>query len=97
MLYPAKTPVLIYNMPSAMCRFFLPIPSHFLGVPIQFVSNLKSTQMKRKGKACLECVPTPEGVTLEWDEGWMTDRAVSGVHHEARREESRVYHLMLLS
>lgn len=31
------------------------------------------------------------------DEGWMSDRAVSRVHHEARREESRAYCLMLLS
>lgn len=48
-----------------MCQFFLPIPSHFPGVPIQFVSNLKNTQVKRKGKARLECVLTPEGVTLK--------------------------------
>ncbi|KAM6133316.1 LOW QUALITY PROTEIN: immunoglobulin superfamily member 22 [Phoenicopterus ruber ruber] len=34
-------------------------------VPIQFVSNLKNTQVKKKGKGCLKCVLTSEDVTLK--------------------------------
>lgn len=56
--------------------FFLPVPSLFLGAPLQFVSNLKNTHVKRKGKACLECALTPEGVTLKWlKNGWVIERS----------------------
>lgn len=55
---------------------FLPIPSHFLGVPLQFVSNLKNTHVKRKGKAYLECALTPESVTLKgMNNGWVIERS----------------------
>jgi len=56
-----------------MCRFFLPTPSLFPGVPVQFVSNLKNTQVEKKGKACLECVLTSEDVTLKEMLEWRSD------------------------
>ncbi|KAM6392603.1 LOW QUALITY PROTEIN: immunoglobulin superfamily member 22 [Pluvialis apricaria] len=62
MLYPAKAkpPVFIIKVIAGTCHFFLPIPS-----PIQFICNLKNTQVKEKGRACLECVLTSEDVTLK--------------------------------
>lgn len=92
-LYPAKTktPVLIYNVLAGVCHFFLLIP----GLPIQFISNLKNTQVKRKGKACLECVLTPGGVTWEgMKTGWVIERSPEPT---MRQEGSRAYYLMLLS
>lgn len=66
-LHPAKVklPGCIYRVLADMCHFFLPTPAPFPGIPVQFISNLRNTQVKKKGKACLECVLASEDVTLK--------------------------------
>ncbi|KAM6359104.1 LOW QUALITY PROTEIN: immunoglobulin superfamily member 22 [Alca torda] len=87
LLYPAnaKPLVLIYKVPTGMCHFFLPTP--FPGVPVQFVSNLKDTQVKKKGKTCLECVLTSEDVTLKGINGQVIERSQYIMKHEGKRAE----------
>ena len=91
MLYPAKAKplVLIYKVLAGMWYFFLPTPSPFPGAPIQFVSNLKNTQVKKKGKACLECVLTSEDVTLKgMKNGQVIERSPKyTMKHERKRAE----------
>ncbi|KAM6204855.1 LOW QUALITY PROTEIN: immunoglobulin superfamily member 22 [Sarcoramphus papa] len=57
--------------------------------PIQFVSNLKNTQVKKKGKACLECVLTSEDVTLKgMKNGQVIERSPKyTMKHERKRAE----------
>ncbi|KAM6255896.1 LOW QUALITY PROTEIN: immunoglobulin superfamily member 22 [Spheniscus humboldti] len=55
------------------------------GVPIQFVSNLKNTQVKKKGKACLECVLTSEDVTLKGMNGVIERSPQYIMKHEGKR------------
>ncbi|KAM9223394.1 LOW QUALITY PROTEIN: immunoglobulin superfamily member 22 [Leptosomus discolor] len=56
------------------------------GVPIQFVSNLKNTQVKKKGKACLECVLTYKDVILKgMKNGQMIE--IEMMKHEGKRAE----------
>lgn len=69
--------------------FFLPNPSPFPGVPIQFVSNFNNTQVKKKGKACLECVLNYEDLTLKGiKNGQVIERSPKyTMKHESKREE----------
>ncbi|KAM6068292.1 LOW QUALITY PROTEIN: immunoglobulin superfamily member 22 [Theristicus caerulescens] len=88
MLNPAKAkpPVFIYKVLAGVCHFFLPVPSP--GVPIQFISNLKNTQVKKKGKAGLECVLTSEDVTLKGMNRRVIERPPQYImKHEGKRAE----------
>ncbi|KAM9278148.1 LOW QUALITY PROTEIN: immunoglobulin superfamily member 22 [Morus bassanus] len=59
-----------------------------LGFPIQFVSNLKNTQVKEKGKAS-ECVLTSEDVILKgMENGQVIERSPEYImKHEGKRAE----------
>lgn len=69
--------------------FFLKKTSTFPEVPVQFVSNFSNTQVKKKGKACLECVLTYEELTLKGiKNGQVIQRSPKyTMKHESKREE----------
>ncbi|KAM6115161.1 LOW QUALITY PROTEIN: immunoglobulin superfamily member 22 [Pterocles gutturalis] len=62
------------------------------GVPIQLVSNLKNTQVKKKGKACLECVLASEDVTLK---GMKNGQVMGRFPKYTRKDEGRRAELII--
>lgn len=73
MLYPTKTPVLISNvLASVFLAHPFPFPKDSNSVCQQFQEH----PSEEEGKACLECVLTPEGVTLKgMKNGWVIERS----------------------
>lgn len=77
--------------------FFSPIPSYFPGDSLSVCQESQEHPSEEEGKSLPGARANSWRSHPEGDEKWMSAREVSWVHQEARRGESRAYHLMQLS